>query len=212
MEEIELIQTARQADFTAFNELVLKYQDQVFNLARRILGNEDLAEDATQEAFIHAFQKLHQFRGGSFRAWLLKIATNLCYDEMRAWKRHPDLPLEPTNMENNTDESPWWIKDPGPLPEEMAEMSDLQNLLEDGLNQLPLKFRTVVTLVDVHQMDYKEASRVAGIPIGTVKSRLARGRMQLGNYLKMAKHSNISEAIAFDLTQTKGEYHENYIG
>ena len=183
MEELELMQTARQGDLTAFNELVLKYQDQVFNLARRILENQDLAEDIAQDTFIHAFQNIHQFKGGSFRAWLLRIATNLCYDEMRTWKRHPHLPLEPTDREDNTNESPYWIKDSGPLPEEAAEMSDLQNVLEHGLNQLPPKFRTVVTLVDVHQMDYKEVSQIAGVPIGTVKSRLARGRMQFRNIL-----------------------------
>ena len=197
MEESELVQAASQGDLTAFNDLVLKYQGQVFNLACRILENQDLAEDITQDTFIHAFQKLHQFRGGSFRAWLLKIATNLCYDEMRTWKRHPHLPLEPTDREDNINESPSWIRDPGPLPEEMAEMSDLQNLLEDGLNQLPLKFRTIVTLIDVHQMDYKEASQVAGIPIGTVKSRLARGRMQLGKSLGNMEIKNLSMTCAF---------------
>ena len=183
MEELELIQIASQGNLTAFNELVLKYQDQVFSLARRILGNQDLAEDVTQDTFILAFQKIHQFRGGSFRAWILKIATNLCHDEMRTWKRHSHLPLEPTDKENNTNESPYWIKDPGPLPEEEAEMSDLRKVLEDGLNQLPMKFRLVVALIDVHRMDYKEVSRIAGVPIGTVKSRLARGRMQLSQTL-----------------------------
>lgn len=202
MEESELVQAASQGDLTAFNDLILKYQDQVFNLACRILENQDLAEDITQDTFIHAFQKLHQFRGGSFRAWLLKIATNLCYDEMRIWKRHPHQPLEPTDEENNMNESPYWIKDPGPLPEEVAEMSDLRNVLERGLNQLPLKFRTVVSLVDVHQLDYREVSRITGIPIGTVKSRLARGRMQLGSYLK----SYSSELNIFNFTTTKPTY------
>lgn len=200
MEELELIQTASQGDFTAFNELVLKYQDQVFNLARRIIGNQDLAEDVTQDTFIHAFQKIHQFRGGLFRAWLLKIATNICYDEMRTWKRHPHLPLEPTDRENNTNESPWWIKDPGPLPEEEAETSDLRDVLERGLNQLPLKFRTIVTLVDVHQMEYKEVSRITGVPIGTVKSRLARGRTQLGNLIQNTVKPYISEPNIFNMT------------
>jgi len=202
MEEIELVQAVSQGDVTAFNELVLKYQDQVYNLARRILENQDTAEDITQDIFIHAFQKIHQFRGGSFRAWILKIATNLCYDEMRTWKRHPHLPLEPIDKEDNINESPWWIMDPGPLPEEVAEMRDLQNLLEDGLDQLPLKFRTVVTLVDIHQMDYKEVSQIAGIPIGTVKSRLARGRMQLGNVLQRSAKPYILEPNVFDMTTT----------
>jgi len=202
MDEIELVQAIRQGDLTAFNELVLKYQDQVFNLARRILGNQDLAEDVTQDTFILAFQNINQFRGGSIRAWLLKIARNLCYDEMRTWKRHPHLPLEPTDKENNVNESPYWIKDPGPLPEESAETSDLRRVLEHGLNQLPLKFRIVVALVDVHQMNYKEASWIAGIPIGTMKSRLARGRMQLGSILQDTAKPYISEPNNFNMTVT----------
>jgi len=197
MEEVELVQAASQGDLTAFNELVLKYQDQVFNLAHRILGNQDLAEDATQNTFIHAFQKFHQFRGGSFRAWLLKIATNLCYDEMRIWKRHPHQPLEPTD-----EEKLYWLKDLGPLPEEEAEMSDLRNVLEHRLNQLPLKFRTVVILVDGHQLEYQEASRITGIPIGTVKSRLVCGRMQLGSYLKSCS----SELNIFNVAINKPTY------
>lgn len=203
MEDTELVQAAKLGDLNAFNKLVLKYRDQVFNLAFRILGNQDAAEDVAQDTFILAFQKRCQFHGDTFRAWLLKIATNLCYDEMRKWKRHPRQSLEPIDKENNTNESPYWIKDRGPLPEEEVEMSDLRNVLEHGLRQLPLKFRTVVTLVDVHQMDYKEVSRIAGIPIGTVKSRLARGRMQLGNYLKRLNPPTIPVSISF-LTQSKG--------
>jgi len=193
MEELELIKMAKQGDLNAFNELVLKYQDQVFNLARRILDNPDMAEDIAQDTFIQAFQKLHQFRGGSFRAWLLKIATNQCYDEMRAWKRQPHQQLELIDKEGTTNESPYWIKDPGPIPEELTEMSDLRKVLEFGLIQLPLEFRIVVTLVDVHQMEYKEVSRIAGIPLGTVKSRLARGRMQLGSFLQNTAKPYISE-------------------
>ena len=199
MEELELVQATKQGDLIAFNDLVLKYQDQVFNLARRILGDHDMAEDIAQDTFIHAFQKIHQFRGGSFRAWLLKIATNLCYDEMRTWRRHSHLPLEPIDRENKTNESPWWIKDRGPLPEDAAEMNELRSMLEDGLSQLPLKFRTVVTLVDVHQLDYREVSRIAGIPIGTVKSRLSRGRMQLGSFLQDTAMPYLSESSAFNM-------------
>lgn len=183
MEDKELVQATCQGDLAAFNELVLKYQDQVFNLARLILDNQDLAEDITQEAFILAFQKIHQFRGGSFRAWLLKITTNLCYDEMRTWKRLSHQDLEPTDKEGKTNESPDWLKDLTPLPEEIVETNDLYKKVEDGLSKLPLKFRTIVTLIDIHQMDYKEASSVTGVPLGTIKSRLARGRIQLRSIL-----------------------------
>jgi len=183
MEDNELIQITSQGDLSTFNELVLKYQDQVFNLARFLLSNQDLAEDITQETFILAFQKIHQFRGGSFRAWLLKIAKNLCYDEMRTWKHLSHQDLEPTDKEGKANESPSWLKDLQPLPEEIVETNDLYRKVEDGLSKLPLKFRTIVTLIDIHQMDYKEASLAAGVPLGTVKSRLARGRIQLRSIL-----------------------------
>ena len=212
MEETVLIQATSQGNLTAFNDLVLKYQDQVFNLARRILDNQDMAEDIAQDTFIHAFQKIHQFRGGSFRAWLLKIATNLCYDEMRTWKRHPYQPLEPTDKENNIYESPQWLRDPNPLPERMVETDDLHEILENAISKLPNIYRTTLSLIDIDEFDYKEAASIMGISIGTVKSRLARGRIQLGNYLKKLNIHNIPGAIAFDLAPTKGEYHANYIG
>ena len=183
MEDSELIRATSQGDLTAFNELVLKYQDQVYNLARFILDNQDLADDVAQETFILAFQKFHQFRGGSLRAWLLKIVRNLCYDEMRTWKRFSYQALEPTDKEGKANESPYWLKDLQPLPEEIIEKGDLCKKVEDGLSKLPLKFRTIVALIDIHQMDYKEASLVTGVPLGTVKSRLARGRVQLRSIL-----------------------------
>ena len=183
MEEAELIQLACQGDLDAFNELILKYQNQVFNQAYRLLGNDDVAEDITQDAFILAFHKLYQFRGGSFQAWLLKIVTNLCYDEMRTWKRAPFLPLEPVNEDGETNESAYWIKDPSVLPEESIEIRELRDLIERGLSKLPFNFRMVVNLVDVQQLNYKEAALVMGTSIGTVKSRLARGRLMLRNAL-----------------------------
>ena len=182
MEETELVRAASQGDLGAFNELVLKYQNQIFNLAYRLLGN-DVAEDVTQDTFILAFQKLYQFRGGSLQAWLLKIVTNLCYDEMRTWKRAPLLPLEPINEDGEANESPYWIKDPNVLPEESIEMSELRDMIELGLSKLPFNFRMAVTLVDIQQLNYKEAAFVMGTSMGTLKSRLARGRLMLRNAL-----------------------------
>src|SRR5512134_1988643 len=124
MEEAELVQLASQGDLGAFNELVLKYQNLVFSHAYGLLGN-DIAEDITQDTFILAFQKLYQFRRGSLRAWLLKIATNLCYDKMRTWKRAPLQTLEPIHEDGEINESPYWIKDPNLLSEESIEIREL---------------------------------------------------------------------------------------
>jgi RNA polymerase sigma-70 factor (ECF subfamily) len=211
MEDTELVQAARQGDLNAFNELVLKYQDQVFNLALRLLGNQDTAEDVTQDAFILAFQKIYQFHGDTFRAWLLKIATNLCYDEMRKWKRHPQQSLEPMDKDGETNESPYWLKDSNLLPEDALVTSDLHGILESAMNELPAIYRIALSLVDIQELNYKEAALVMGVSIGTVKSRLARGRMQFRRLLMDMDTNNFSVSSIFKLAQTKGEYYVNYI-
>lgn len=196
MDDKELIQKASHGDLSAFNQLVLKYQDLIFNHAQRLLGNQDMAEDIAQEAFILAFRKLHQYRGGSFRAWLLRIVTNLCYSEMRTWKRSSFLALEPLNKDGETNESPYWIQDPGPLPEEIVETGELHEKLEHALQELPTIYRNAVSLIDIQELSYKEAASVMGVPVGTVRSRLARGRMQIQESLKdMDAHSTSEQGV-----------------
>ena len=95
MNEEQLISMAQDGDLTAFNALVLRHQDAIFNHAYRMLGDFDAAEDVAQETFIRAYKKSEQFRGGSYRSWLMRIASNLCYDQMRSWKRRPTISLEP---------------------------------------------------------------------------------------------------------------------
>ena len=209
MEEIDLLRAATQNDLESFNQLILKYQNMVYNQAYRILQNPDIAEDITQDTFIIGFQKLIQFRGGSFRAWLLKIVTNLCYDEMREWKRATLLSLEPVNDDGESIEEPIWLRDPGMLPEETVERHELQSVLEQGLNKLPHFYREAVQLVDIQQLSYKEASFVSGISIGTLKSRLARGRWQLRNNLASLDTSYLSGLNIFDPAQNANEYLAN---
>jgi len=202
MEDIELIQAARQADLTAFNELVMKYQNQVFHRALSLLRNQDLAEDVTQEAFILAFRKLYQFHGDSFQAWLLKIVTNLCYSEMRKWNHESLELLEPVNVEGETNESPYWLRDSAPGPEEAAEMGELHEKLEAVLSKLPEIYQDVISLIDIQKLDYKEAAAVMGVSIGTVKSRLARGRMQFRAILKNTNTNVFTEKILTDKKTT----------
>src|SRR5574340_53536 len=95
MDEPALIHEAQAGSLDAFNTLVLAYQDNLFNTALRILGDEDQAADAAQDAFISAFKNINSFRGGSFKAWLLRTVTNVCYDELRRKKRRPTVALEP---------------------------------------------------------------------------------------------------------------------
>ena len=179
MDEVALIQDACQGDLTAFNRLVLAYQNMVYNQAYRVIGETDAAEDATQEAFISAYRKLHTYRGGSFRGWLLRIVTNACYDEMRRRKRRPVAPLEPQNKEGEEIESPRWMVDPGESPEESAQRGELAQAIQGCLNNLPPNFRTVAVLVDIQGMDYAQVAEIIKKPLGTVKSRLARARRRM---------------------------------
>ena len=184
MDEPGLIQAALQGDLDAFNRLVLAYQDIVFSQAYRMMGEQEAAEDAAQDAFISAYRKLDSYRGGSFKAWLLRIVTNLCYDELRRRKRRPTTPLEPVDNDNEEIESPRWMSDPGETPEEHAERMEVARALQACLQDLPDEFRAVVTLVDIQGMDYTEAAQVIGSPLGTVKSRLARARMRMRDCLQ----------------------------
>jgi len=176
MDEVELIQYAQKGDLDAFNRLVLAYQDMVYNQAYRVIGESDAAEDATQEAFISAYRKIHTYRGGSFKAWLLRIVTNACYDELRRRKRRPTTPLEPVDEFDEEIESPRWLADTGEAPEDTALRAELSEAIQNCLNDLSHDFRTVVILVDIQGMDYSEAADIMGTPLGTIKSRLARAR------------------------------------
>lgn len=184
MDETGLIKDAQRGDLEAFNRLVLAYQDRVYNQAFRVLGDSQSADDAAQEAFISAYKNLRSFRGGSFRAWLLRIVTNACYDELRRRKRRPTIALEPVDDAGEEIESPHWIADPGELPEQNVERSELGQAIQACLDQLPEDFRVVVVLVDVQGLDYLEAADAIGKPLGTVKSRLARARNKMRECLQ----------------------------
>jgi RNA polymerase sigma-70 factor (ECF subfamily) len=184
MDEAALILAACQGDLDAFNRLVLAYQDILYNQAYRIMGDKDSAEDATQDAFISAFRHLSTYRGGSFKAWLLRIVTNICYDELRRRKRRPTSPLEPLDDNQEEIESPIWLSDPGETPEETTERIELSNAIQLCLGNLPIEFREVVILVDIQEMDYAEAASVIRSPVGTVKSRLARARVRMRDCLQ----------------------------
>lgn len=179
-----LIQKASNGDLDAFNQLVLTYQDIVYNHAYALLSEPGLAEDATQEGFIKAFESLSAFRGGSFRAWLLKIVTNCAYDTLRRSRRHPTQPLFPRDENGEELESPIWLTDPSPSVQATVEQNELSRDIYRLLDELPEVYRSVVTLIDLYELDYTEAARALNVPIGTVKSRLARARLQLKEKLQ----------------------------
>ena len=184
MDEPGLIHDAQHGDLIAFNHLVLIYQEIVYNTALRILGDDDLAADASQEAFISAFRAINSYRGGSFRAWLLRTVTNACYDELRRKKRRPTIPLEPQTSDGEDIETPRWLTDPNPTPEDHLDQEELEHAIQHCLENLPTDFRTVVVLADIQGLDYGEVATAIKKPIGTIKSRLARARLRLRECLQ----------------------------
>jgi RNA polymerase sigma-70 factor (ECF subfamily) len=183
MDEISLIHAAQKGELDAFNRLVLAYQDIVYNQALRMLSDEDAAADAAQETFISAYRHIQDYRGGSFRAWLLRIVTNACYDALRRNQRRPTTSLEPLDDTGEEIESPHWLADNSNLPEEKAEQRELASAISNCLQGLPDEFRAAVILVDVQGLDYSEAAQSLGKPVGTIKSRLARARLRLRDCL-----------------------------
>ena len=185
MNETGLIQQAKHGDLDAFNRLVLAYQEQAYNLALRLLGDDPSAQDATQTAFINAFKAIKSFRGGSFRAWILRILTNACYDELRRQMRKPTEDLNPVDSDSGEEmEDPAWLSDDSQSPEDHVTQQELEKAIQNCLGGLPEEFRTVIVLVDVQGMDYQEASDVVRKPLGTIRSRLARARQRVQDCLQ----------------------------
>jgi len=180
MDEPALVDAARGGDREAFNRLVVHYQSLAYNVAFRILSDPDAAADATQDAFISAYRAMPRFRGGSFRSWLLRIVTNACYDQLRAKKRRPTTSLD---ADPDIDWEEWTVDD-GERPEEFAERQALSQVIQQGLEALPDDQRTVIVLSDIQGLRYGEIAEALGISLGTVKSRLNRGRRKLQDLLQ----------------------------
>ncbi len=184
MDEAEMVKYAKKGDLDAFNRLVLAYQDIAFNVAYRLMGDPAMAEDITQDAFISAYRKLNSFKGGSFKAWLMRIVTNAGYDELRKIKRRPTIALEPMTNEEEEIESPVWLTDPGESPEYAIVREELNSAIQNCLDELDYEFKAIVILVDVQGMNYSEAAQAVSKPLGTVKSRLARARNKMQDCLR----------------------------
>lgn len=186
--EESLLNMASKGSLDAFNELVLTYQNIAYYHAYALLRDPALAEDATQDSFIRAFQNLTGFRSGSFRAWILKIVTNSAYDILRRSKRHPTQSLYPEDEYGDGIESPRWLIDLSSPVQDIVEQSEFSKDLYQLIEELPAVYRTVLTLVDLHELDYAEVADALQIPIGTVKSRLARARLKMSEKLCMMEN------------------------
>ncbi len=181
MTETETIKVAQKGNLAAFNRLVMAYQRLAYNVAFRVMGDADAAADATQEAFIKAFRSIGQYRGGSFKSWLLRIVSNTCYDHLRYNHRRPREPLTPE--EGDADYAPHLL-DPAERPEEAVERKELGDMLQHAINQLPPDQRLILVLSDAEGFSYQEIAETTNLALGTVKSRLSRARVKLREMLQ----------------------------
>lgn len=177
-DEQQLIARSQTGDLPAFNRLVETYQNQVFSVAMRLSRNRAVAEDIAQEAFISAFRNIRSFRGGSFRGWLVRIVTNATYDHFRSARRRTTESIDANIVTFETR-----LVSPAESPEAAAERSALGEQISAGLDSIPDDQRLAVVLVDVEGFSYEEAAEVMQVSLGTVKSRVARGRARLRDYL-----------------------------
>jgi len=181
MDEPKLIGQAQQGDLTAYNTLVLHYQDIVYNVALRIMKDPASAEDAAQDAFISAYKAIKSYRGGSFKAWLLRIVTNTCYDELRRRKRRPQ-----SSLDEITDDNPSvsFMADDQPGPEQHQQQVELVDAVKRCMDELPDDQRIAAVLCDVEGRDYQEIADITSVSLGTVKSRISRARGKLRDCLQ----------------------------
>ncbi|MFW6074949.1 MAG: RNA polymerase sigma factor [Chloroflexota bacterium] len=179
----ELIDLARGGDLDAFNILVDRYQGPVYSVALRYMRSPDLADDVTQDTFIRAYNALDTFRnneGKGFRSWLLRIASNRALDVLRASARRPADSLE-AMLDNEN--SAWSPEDPSETPDERADRGAVHREIERALGELREDQRLVVILFDIEGYSYEEIAEIADVAVGTVKSRLHRGRARLREVL-----------------------------
>jgi RNA polymerase sigma-70 factor (ECF subfamily) len=181
MDQAHIIKQAQKGSIAAFNQLIMAYQGTAYNVAYRISGNQEAAADACQDAFLKAYNAINQYRGGSFKSWLMRIVTNACYDQLRYNSRRPADSLDELT-ENPALDSVKLVSDQE-RPEEHILRDELNDLLQFGINQLPEEQRVVLVLNDVQGFSYQEIADIIDQPLGTVKSRLSRARRRLRDYL-----------------------------
>ena len=176
-DELRAVRAVLDGDTDRFEELVRANEAAVYRLCRRMLGNDEDALDASQEAFFKAFRSLRSFRGESrFSTWLYRLASNVCLDMLR---KRPEAPP----LSADEDERVAVLPDRGPTPQETLEQSEIRAAVERALETLPPEFREAVVLRDVSGLSYDEIGRIAGLEPGTVKSRIFRARKKLAQAL-----------------------------
>jgi RNA polymerase sigma-70 factor (ECF subfamily) len=168
----ELVARYVDGDRVAFAILVKRHERRVYNLAFRMLGREEDARDATQDAFMNALRKLSSFRGdAAFTTWIHRVTVNTCYDILRKRKREPTL-----DMPETVDESS--------VSHDHAESTAVSIDVQRALLKVPYEFRAALVLHDIQDLAYENVAEILGVPVGTVKSRIHRGRVALAKQLR----------------------------
>ena len=179
-DDLSLINRFKAGDISAFEEILLRHQDKIYNLCRRMLGNSHDAEDATQDVFLKAYQNLNKFKPeSSLHTWLFRIAVNTCID----YKRKPFFEsLFTTSKEGDV----FVIDRPAdsPSPDRLYESKQINDAIKLALSRLSVKLRVVIVLKEIEGLSYEEITEVLDVSIGTVKSRISRAREELKELLK----------------------------
>ena len=176
-----LLERARRGDTRAFEQLAVELERPLYRHAARMLGHDD-AEDVVQDALLSAWKSLGSFEGTSFRAWVFRIVTNRALDKLRSRRRHPELPLDPPV---DDDDATGWAEPAAPHADlaDIAGDREALRAVEDALATLPPEQRAVLLLRDVEGFAYDEIATITSTEVGTVKSRIHRGRLAVRNVL-----------------------------
>ena len=178
MDDRDLVGRARRGDREAFTQLIVQYQVPLYNMALRMVGGPDDAADIAQESFLRAWEKIRTLRDAPFKSWLFQIAANLCYDHFRRGRRYGVMPEE--DQTGNV----VGLGITTPDPQERAEASERNKLVRESIEALEHDMRIAIILRDVNGMAYDEIAGVLRVPLGTVKSRIARARAQVQERLQ----------------------------
>ncbi|MFQ5706225.1 MAG: RNA polymerase sigma factor [bacterium] len=180
----ELIERFQRGDLYAFDLIVKRYKDQLLNFVFRFVGNQEESEDIVQETFLRVYRKRKAYkRIAKFSTWIYTIAGNLARTELRRRKRRKLFSISDLGFEDRDYE----ISDEGLTPESQADGILKEEIIQKEINKLSPKFRQVILLRDVQELSYEEISKIIKVPIGTVKSRVNRGRLKLQSRLKHLK-------------------------
>ena len=188
MSEEQLIHRAQQGDDSAFEELLLLHQKRVYNLCLRMSANADDALDLSQEAFLKAWKSIGQYQfEASFSTWLFRLTSNVCIDFLRRKKRRQETSLT-ENFDDSEDGAERSVLDPQPLPEQQAITNETRLELARAMAALAPDHREILQLRVVENLPYEQIAEILDIRVGTVKSRLARARIQLRKILKSGNY------------------------